>query len=90
MTEQKFCQSCGMPLDSTQVLETNADQSKNEDYCVNCFKDDSFRQGVTMQEMIDISLYHMKEMFANDPNFSEQEALSKMRTFFPELKRWKA
>jgi len=29
--EQKFCQSCGMPLTS-EVLGTNADGSKNEDY----------------------------------------------------------
>ena len=30
--EQKFCQSCGMPL-TNDVLGTNADGSKNEDYC---------------------------------------------------------
>ena len=29
--EQKFCQSCGMPL-TEEVLGTNADGSKNEDY----------------------------------------------------------
>ena len=28
--EQKFCQSCGMPLTS-EILGTNADGSKNED-----------------------------------------------------------
>ena len=30
--EQKFCQSCGMPL-TQEILGTNADGSKNEDYC---------------------------------------------------------
>ena len=29
--EMKFCQSCGMPL-TEDVLGTNADGSKNEDY----------------------------------------------------------
>lgn len=31
----------------------------------------------------------MKEIFKDNPDFSEQEALNKMRGFFPELKRWK-
>jgi hypothetical protein len=30
-----------------------------------------------------------KEIFKDNPDFSEQEALNKMRGFFPELKRWK-
>ena len=38
MTEMKFCQSCGMPL-SEEVLGTNADGSKNEEYCIYCYKD---------------------------------------------------
>ena len=42
-----------------------------------------------MEEMIDVSLVHMKEIFKDNPDFSEQEALNKMRGFFPELKRWK-
>ena len=33
----KFCQSCGMPL-TEEVLGTNADGSKNEDYCMYCYK----------------------------------------------------
>jgi len=35
--EQKFCQSCGMPL-TEEVLGTNADGSKNKDYCMYCYK----------------------------------------------------
>ena len=31
--QMKFCQSCGMPL-TDDVLGTNADGSKNEDYCM--------------------------------------------------------
>ena len=31
MNETKCCQSCGMPL-SEEVLDTNADGSKNEDH----------------------------------------------------------
>lgn len=36
--EKKFCQSCGMPL-TDEILGTNADGSKNEEYCMCCFKD---------------------------------------------------
>ena len=41
MKEMKFCQSCGMPL-TDEVLGTNADGSKNEDYCMYCYKDGKF------------------------------------------------
>ena len=47
----KFCQSCGMPL-TEDVLGTNADGSKNEDYCMYCYKDGKFLQDCTMEEMI--------------------------------------
>ena len=50
--EQKFCQSCGMPL-TEEILGTNADGSKNEDYCQYCYKDGEFLQQMTMDEMIE-------------------------------------
>jgi hypothetical protein len=49
--EMKFCQSCGMPLND-HVLGTNADGSKNEDYCMYCYRDGKFLQECTMEEMI--------------------------------------
>ena len=39
--KQKFCQSCGMPL-TDDVLGTNADGTKNGDYCMYCYKDGQF------------------------------------------------
>jgi hypothetical protein len=41
-----------------------------------------------MEEMISISLEHMKEMFKDNPDFKEEEALTNMNSFFPKLKRW--
>ena len=90
MTDQKFCQSCGMPLDKEELFAVNADNSINEDYCIYCFKDGNFTMDVTMDEMIEISRKHMSELFANDPNYNEQEAVAEMQSFFPNLKRWKA
>jgi general stress protein 26 len=60
--EQKFCQSCGMPL-SPEVLGTNADGRKNEDYCMYCYKNGKFLQDCTMEEMIDAT---SKEMIWRD------------------------
>lgn len=87
--DNKFCQSCGMPLENEKVLGTNSDQTKNEDFCVYCYKDGNFTANVTMDEMIEISLNHMQELFKDDPNFNANEAVKNMRSFFPELKRWK-
>ncbi len=50
--KQRFCQSCGMPL-TEDVLGTNADGSKNEDYCMYCYRDGHFLQDCTMEEMIE-------------------------------------
>ena len=52
MEKVEFCQSCGMPL-TDEVLGTNADGSKNEDYCMYCYKDGKFLQECTMDEMIE-------------------------------------
>ena len=84
-----FCQSCGMPLENTEDIGTNADATLNNDYCIYCYKDGAYTSDVTMEEMIDISLYHMKEIFKDDKDFDEAEALENMQRFFPELKRWK-
>ena len=50
--EMHFCQSCGMPL-TDEIHGTNADGSKNEEYCIYCFKDGAFTGDFTMEEMID-------------------------------------
>ena len=84
-----FCQSCGMPLMNEEALGTNADAGLTEEYCVYCYKDGQFTADVSMDEMIDISLTHMKEIFKDNPDFNEKDALAKMKSFFPELKRWK-
>lgn len=46
------------------------------------------RSNFTMQEMISINLDHMKEIFRDDLDFNEQEALDIFNSFSPKLKRW--
>ena len=36
---QKICQSCAMPMSDDSLYGTNADGSKNSDYCIYCYKD---------------------------------------------------
>ena len=53
MTGEKFCQSCAMPLTVEAHFGTNADGTKNEEYCIYCYKDGAFTSEMTMEEMIE-------------------------------------
>lgn len=87
--EQKFCQSCGMPLND-ENKGTNADGSRNEDYCIYCYKDGKFTQDMTMEQMIDHCAQFTKEInMQSGQNLTEEQAKEMMRQFFPHLKRWK-
>lgn len=83
---EKFCQSCGMPLTDPDLLATEANGAKNADYCLYCYKDGAFVQDCTMEEMIDFCApIWVREM----PGMTEDAARAQMRAFFPQLKRWK-
>lgn len=87
--EMKFCQSCGMPLND-QMLGTNADGSKNEDYCMYCYKDGKFLQNCTLDEMIEHCSQFVDEVNKNMPKpMTKEEYKQMMRQYFPMLKRWK-
>ncbi len=84
------CQSCGMPL-TEEYFGTNADGSKNAEYCIYCFKDGAFTSDVTMDEMIEHNLKYLDEFNGvGGTNFTPDEARAEMRKFFPQLKRWKS
>ena len=90
--EQKFCQSCGMPL-SPEVLGTfgtNADRTPNETYCHFCFRDGTFTQKCTMDEMINHCAQFVDEFNKDsEVKMTKEEAIANMKQFFPMLKRWK-
>ena len=52
--QQRFCQSCGMPL-SDEVV------SENPDYCKYCHADGHFTQDCTMDEMIEVCVQFLDE-----------------------------
>ena len=87
--DQRFCQSCGMPL-TEDVLGTNADGSKNEDYCMYCYKDGKFLQDCTMEEMIEHCSQFVDEVNKQMPKpMTKEEYKQMMRGFFQMLKRWR-
>ena len=87
--EQIFCQSCGMPL-KDDVLGTNADCSKNHEYCMYCFKDGGFTGDFTMEEMVEFCAQFVDEYNKNTGQNLTRDAYKEvLRQFYPNLKRWK-
>lgn len=87
--EQKFCQSCGMPL-TEEILGTNADGSKNEEYCIYCFKDGVFTSDFTMEEMVEFCAQFVDEFNKNaGQNLTKEEYKAMLRQYYPSLKRWR-
>ena len=84
---QKFCQCCGMPLgEGTDMQGTNADGSKNGDYCKYCLDKGAFTFNGTMEEM---AAFCAPKMAAANPGMTEEQAEKAMLEWFPTLKRWK-
>lgn len=81
---QKFCQSCAIPL-TDELFGTNADGTKNEDYCMYCFNDGEFTSDMSMEEMMNFCIEKMVEVH---PEMDKNQASAMMREVFPKLKRW--
>ncbi|MBV7390418.1 zinc ribbon domain-containing protein [Enterococcus sp. ALS3] len=89
MQEITYCQSCGMPLENQEMLGTDAGGSKNQEYCFYCYQDGNFTSERTMEEMIALSVQHLKEdRVLKAQNKTETEAREFMLGLFPQLKRW--
>lgn len=74
-----------MPL-TEELYGTEADGTKNEDYCVYCYKEGHFTADCTMEEMIE---FCVPLMVKYHPETTPDAARSMMAGFFPQLKRWK-
>ena len=84
---EKYCQCCGMPMGNTdEMYGTEADGSKNNDYCKYCYENGEFTSNSTMEEMIEICVPHMAGAHSG---MSEDDARKMISEFLPKLKRWK-
>ena len=89
MEKMKFCQSCGMPL-TEEVLGTNQDGSKNEEYCMYCYREGKFLQDCTMDEMIEHCSQFVGDFNqGNGTHISREEYIGQMKMYFLHLKRWR-
>lgn len=80
-----FCQSCGMPMEKPEDFGTNADGSKNEEYCKFCYQLGQFTElDITMEQMID----KVAAIMTNIKGMTEDQAKEMANSFVPKLKRW--
>lgn len=61
MENTLICQSCSMPLENEEMMGTNQDGRKNEDYCIYCYKDGKFIDDVGMKEYIEMSIPYYEQ-----------------------------
>lgn len=82
---KKFCQSCGMPMKhDPQNGGTNADGSKNIEYCSYCYEDGAFIGNFkSAREMQNFCVQKM-----NEDGMPKIVAWLFTRSI-PKLKRWK-
>ena len=77
-----------MPL-TNEILGTNTDGSKNEEYCIYCYKDGAFTGDFTMEGMVEFCSQFVDEFNKNTgQNLSREDYKNVLRQFYPSLKRW--
>lgn len=83
---QKFCQSCAMPLSAPELFGTNADGTPNEDYCRYCYDKGAFTADCTMEQMIEECAAIMEREV---PGTTKDAARALLNEVLPQSKRWK-
>lgn len=74
-----------MPLRGEQDFGTNADGSKNEEYCHYCYKDGGFTDpDLTMEQQIE----RLVGMSMSQMDLPEEQARAWANNVIPYLKRW--
>jgi hypothetical protein len=77
-----------MPL-TNEILGTNIDGSKNEEYCIYCYKDGAFTGDFTMEEMVEFCSQFVDEFNKKTgQQLSREDYKDVLRQFYPSLKRW--
>jgi hypothetical protein len=89
MEKALICQSCGMPLEKAEDYGTNADGTSNNEYCVYCYKDGKFTDGIdNLADYIEESKKHAAE-YAEMAKTTEAQMIEHIEKVLPTLKRRK-
>lgn len=81
--EPLICQSCGLAF-TKETMGTNRDETKNNEYCANCFSDGEFVDHSLTLHKLEVKLVEMAEVHNE---ITLEEAQSVIREL-PYLKRW--
>ncbi|MBP3357056.1 MAG: GNAT family N-acetyltransferase [Rikenellaceae bacterium] len=85
----QFCQSCGMPL-TEAVAGSDADGSRNCEYCIYCYKDGAFTGNFTLEEMVEFCAQFVEEYNRESGrSLTKEEYKAMLRRYYPTLKRWR-
>ena len=79
---QLICQCCGMPLEDS-ITSKEPDGSFNEDYCMWCYADGTFKY-TTQEQLIDFCVTHMAT-----ESWPAEQVRAHMEAIVPTLKHWK-
>ena len=75
---------------SDEMDGTNADGTKNDEYCLYCHQDGSFTHDCTMEKMIDFcSQFAEQYNEGTGVHLSREDYKYELRGLFPKLNRWK-
>lgn len=87
--EAPVCQSCSMTMTEPEHFGTEADGSRNKEYCIHCYKDGQFtRPDATLEDMVEFYAPHWGE-WAGKPDMPLEEARQEVRAILSGLRRWK-
>ncbi|MFD1772387.1 zinc ribbon domain-containing protein [Paenibacillus rhizophilus] len=81
----RFCQSCGMPMEEENLLGTERNGAKTEEYCLYCYEGGEFKQpDITLQGMVDLCAGYLVQN-----GMDEADARGLLAETLPLLKRWR-
>ena len=73
-----------MPLDNPELLGTEKDGSKSQEYCKYCYQNGAFtKPGMTLKEMTSVVITQMEKI-----NF-DSKTIDMAVSSLPHLKRWR-
>ena len=85
MPKDLMCQSCGLPLDSADLLGTDSKGKRISEYCIYCFYKGRFTEpNVSRDEMVERVTDHLMKT----EHLAHLEAQDAAKAFIPNLKRW--
>lgn len=85
MENKNFCQSCSMPLDKPEMMGTEKDGTKSNEYCTYCYQNGAFvNPDMSLNEM-EVLVKEQMEKRKIDTNIINMAVSS-----LPNLKRWRA